>query len=408
MSSTRTRHMVDISDYAWDKLEKLAARVDAATYLYKGRPRYGKLIELAIEKLEDSTMEWTVEEVELAQEEVPDEWYGDTQEGEETVEWDSKKGWWKGDKLDKYKPSQAAQDMALYGNTYTGVDYGTGGDTTVTLKPIKVKDIQFKVSAHDTATEQLSKIIETLKDLNKSAGAPALTVDEYIAVGKKMEDALLDGITSAIAGKPKPSYVKVFVNQPGYIELTTTLSQALSAPQQLALRKFAEAAFAECSSDDGAGALLVSMKNIPWNKLWLSVTYSDPSALVKSLEDVASTVSSKVEAWLLQGNFIGPLPQAVDITDKKVTYKTFHGQEISLTAKISAIPSEYEKNNVVSFVKGNASVYVDGPPDVKLHSAFPNMLIRVIWPHAKTQESLELIAKKLRDALEIYLLQNIL
>lgn len=294
---TRTRHMVDISDYAWDKLERLAHRLDAAQFVHKGRPRYGKLIELAIEKLEDSTMEWTEEVVEW---EVEDE---------ETIEWDSKKGWWKGDKLDKYKPSQAAQDMALYGNTYTGVDYGTGGDTTVTLKPIKVKDIQFKVSAHDTATEQLSKISETLKDLNKSAGAPALTVDEYIAVGKKMEDALLDGITSAIVGKPKPSYVKVFVNQPGYIELTASLTQALSASQQFVLRKFAEAAFAECSSSDGAGALLVSMKNIPWNKLWLSVTYSDPSALVKSLEDVASIASKKVEAWLLQGNFIGPLPE---------------------------------------------------------------------------------------------------
>lgn len=146
----RKRHMVDISDYAWDKLGRVAQRLDAAQYVYKGRPRYGKLIELAIEKLEDSTMEWTVEEV----------WVDGT-EDEETIEWDNEKGWWKGDKLDKYKPSQAAQDMTLYGNAYIGTDYAKESDFPAISKPIKTKDIKFKVSAHDPATEEWANFLAT-------------------------------------------------------------------------------------------------------------------------------------------------------------------------------------------------------------------------------------------------------
>lgn len=454
MSNARKRHMVDISDAAWDKLEKLAARVDAATYLYKGRPRYGKLIELAIEKLEDSTMEWTVEEVEWG-DGIPELDYDngplpiDEHYTEATEDW-----WLANPNITPIKPSQAAQDMALYGNAYFGVDYAPGQDSTVTLKPIKAKDIQFKVSAHDTASEELAKLSETVGKLGASSSgaskdasslmdsfaaqaskdiasgmaqylanavedailgekkkkpdpatiheadvwttiketkaATLLTVrartdkkwseyqciavrnaiqnitsglalwhtdihlsfessiphyeysctlsvngdDEFVAqVNSKAQGALKSTLVAlGLSGSIKPfkpieydakksmppvPYVMWKISQPGYIELTGTITQALSAPQYAILRGFAYAAFAEFSGDEGENALSVSVKSVPWNKLWISATYADPGKLLKKLPDVGEAVAKKVEAWLLQGNFVGPLPQAVDITEKK-------------------------------------------------------------------------------------------
>lgn len=247
----RKRHMVDISDAAWDKLERLANRLDAAQYVYKGRPRYGKLIELAIEKLEDSTMEWTVEEVwvdgngEDATEELVDMAFDNDLPPIDEHYTEAAEGWWLANpNITPIQASQAEKDMALYGNAYISADTGA---------PIKAKNITFKVSAKP--------------------------IDPDIHV----TGVLVDGNT---------------------VKIASDLTQALSAPQQHTLTQVLELEALK-HLGAGTGPIEVWIQNVPWNKLKLYAKYNTPPD--DSWYTVVNDLASKVRAWLLQGNFIGPL-----------------------------------------------------------------------------------------------------
>lgn len=109
---TKTR-AIRLSDEAWNELKRRADE-----YNLRGRAEY---LEMLCKEDKDKP--------------------------EETIEWDSAKGWWKGNKLDQYRPDDATLESvgkAMNDAILKGIDEAFFGKN-----PIKPHSFAFEIAAYD-------------------------------------------------------------------------------------------------------------------------------------------------------------------------------------------------------------------------------------------------------------------